>query len=147
MINATGDCGGTDPAAIGPVTHPAAVTAVPGICHGNVGEQDALPEEGVELWGADSGSSAGSEPSGQPKPSSNSPAARRMERQCSAEGSWGLKVQLRREPDREETWGLMIAGCSCHGSSDALQNPEVHAAHQALTWGRTTLDTPELGAS
>lgn len=51
LINATGDCGGTDPAAVEPGTHPAAVTAVPGICHGNVGVQDALPEEGVELWG------------------------------------------------------------------------------------------------
>lgn len=30
--------------------------------------------------------------------------------------------------------------------SDALQNPEVHAARQALTWGRTTTDTPQLGA-
>lgn len=51
LISATGDCRGTVPAAVKLGIHPATVTAVPGTRNGNVEEQDALTEEGVELWG------------------------------------------------------------------------------------------------
>lgn len=112
LTNAAGDCGGTDPAAIEPVSHPAAVTAVPGICHGNVGEHDAVPRRGLSLGVLTVAPLLALSPLGAQNLHQTAQLPEEMERQRSAEGSWGLKVQLRREPDREETRALMIAGCS-----------------------------------